>query len=55
MTWKIRCRNWEEFPSAQRWFAVGEAISHLIYLDSIGKVRRVKQGDMYIHFLADPA
>lgn len=53
MTWKIRCRNWEEFPSAQRWFAVGEAISHLIYLDSIGKVRRVLDGDMYLHFLAD--
>ena len=29
MTWSIRCRNWQEFPAAQRFFAVGEAIAHL--------------------------
>ena len=32
MTWEIDCRNWDEFPGPQKWFATGEAISHLQYL-----------------------
>lgn len=32
MTWRIRSRNWEEFPAAQKWFAVGECMAHLDYL-----------------------
>lgn len=43
MTWSIRAKNWEEFPLIQKWFAVGEALSHLEYLMSLGKVKRIKQ------------
>ncbi len=51
MTWRIHCRSWEDFPSPQRWFAVGEAISHLEYLASIGKLRRVQEPDgVYRHY-----
>ena len=32
MIWKIRARNWEEFPDSQKIFAVGECMSHLDYL-----------------------
>ncbi len=32
MTWDIR-GTWEEFPVAQKWFATGEALSHLRYLE----------------------
>lgn len=32
MTWAIRVNSWEEFPLAQKWFAVSEATSHLDYL-----------------------
>lgn len=32
MKWDIDCRTWEEFPTAQKWFATGEAIAHLRYL-----------------------
>ena len=32
MTWRIRARNWDEFPITQKWFAVGECLSHLDYL-----------------------
>ena len=39
MTWSIRCRNWEDFPAAQRFFAVGEAIAHLDDLCREGKLR----------------
>lgn len=39
MTWDIR-GSWEEFPVAQKWFATGEALSHLRYLEEEGKIRR---------------
>ena len=32
MTWDIRCRGWADFPLTQKWFAVGEALSHIDYL-----------------------
>ena len=40
MTWDIECESWEQFPIAQKWFAVGEAIAHLLYLESEGRVKR---------------
>ncbi len=36
MTWDIRADNWNRFPVAQKWFATGEAISHLRYLEEEG-------------------
>ena len=45
MTWKIRARNWAEFPVAQKWFAVGECMSHLERLMAQGRiVRRTEDG-----------
>lgn len=40
MTWRIRAKNWDEFPPGQKWFAVGEAIAHIDYLISLGKISR---------------
>ncbi len=42
MTWDIDCETWEQFPITQKWFAVGEAIAHLLYLESDGQVKRLK-------------
>lgn len=42
MTWDIAITSWEQFPLAQKWFAAGEAISHLEYLWHIDKVRKVE-------------
>lgn len=42
MTWDIDCESWEQFPVTQKWFAVGEAIAHLLYLESQGKIKRRK-------------
>jgi glyoxylase-like metal-dependent hydrolase (beta-lactamase superfamily II) len=47
MTWDIRCDNWEEFPLAQKWFAAGEAISHLRYLMEKGRIARVREKKLY--------
>ena len=32
MTWDIKCDSWNDFPVPQKWFATGEAISHLRFL-----------------------
>ena len=40
MSWRIRARSWEEFPVMQKWFATGEAIAHLRYLERKGLARR---------------
>lgn len=42
MTWDIDCENWEQFPVAQKWFAVGEAVAHLLYLQGEGRIKRNK-------------
>ena len=47
MTWEIDCKNWEEFPLPQKWFATGEAISHLQDLYFSGKVMREEQNGIY--------
>ena len=38
MRWKIRSRSWEDFPLEQKFFAVGEALAHLDYLEVRGRV-----------------
>lgn len=50
MSWKIRSRNWREFPVAQKWFAVGEAIAHLDYLLEEGRVKRSLTGGVHRYF-----
>jgi glyoxylase-like metal-dependent hydrolase (beta-lactamase superfamily II) len=42
MTWDIKCDSWEAFPLAQKWFATGEAISHLRYLNEKGWAERTR-------------
>ncbi len=33
MHWDIRAKTWDDFPVAQKWFATGEALAHLHYLE----------------------
>jgi glyoxylase-like metal-dependent hydrolase (beta-lactamase superfamily II) len=44
MTWDIDSESWDAFPVAQKWFATGEAISHLRYLEEDGKLLRKPGG-----------
>ena len=44
MTWDIVCDSWDQFPVAQKWFATGEAISHLRYLEEAGRIVRKTAG-----------
>lgn len=48
LKWNMRGTPWEEFPDNQKWFAVGETLSHLDYLRLEGKVLRVeKDGQIF--------
>ena len=40
MTWDIAYESWEDFPLMQKWFATGEAIAHLRYIEDLGHVSR---------------
>jgi len=38
MKWDIKSESWDAFPIAQKWFATGEAIAHLRFLEREGRV-----------------
>jgi glyoxylase-like metal-dependent hydrolase (beta-lactamase superfamily II) len=52
MTWDIVAETWEDFPLMQRWFATGEAIAHLRYLEEKGLIQR-QQTDGEILYSTD--
>jgi len=51
MTWDRKAESWERFPVAQKWFATGEAISHLRYLEEEGRVRRKTDDKLTVYSL----
>jgi hypothetical protein len=40
MNWDLSYKSWDEFPVVQKWFATGEALAHLRFLEREGKVCR---------------
>lgn len=52
MTWRIRANSWDEFPSGQKWFAVGEALTHLDYLVKHGRLQRYTDENGLIRYKA---
>lgn len=44
MTWDMDYKFFHQFPVPQKWFAIGEALSHLKYLEVRGKVQREVHG-----------
>jgi len=49
MSWDIDSDSWEEFPIPQQWFATGEAIAHLKYLEDRGEIRSEKHDGKIVH------
>jgi hypothetical protein len=48
MSWDIVAKSWDDFPIMQKWFATGEAVAHLIYLERLGLVQReIRDGLIY--------
>ncbi len=48
MTWDFAASNWEEFPLMQKWFATGEALAHVHYLEYEGKLKSGLQDNTLI-------
>ena len=53
MTWDIVYDSWELFPVSQKWFATGEAIAHLKYLEEKGMIRKEMQKEKIVFSLND--
>ncbi len=51
MQWKIKARNWEEFPLVQKYFATGEAKAHLDYLTVRGHLTHRLKGIRNEYFI----
>ena len=49
VTWDIDCSSWELFPPPQKWFAFGETLAHLMYLEQKGMIQRktTKEGIVF--------
>jgi hypothetical protein len=54
MTWDIEYDSWDQFPLQQKWFATGEAMAHLRYLEEKGLIQSKKEREM-ISFALDHA
>jgi glyoxylase-like metal-dependent hydrolase (beta-lactamase superfamily II) len=52
VTWDIECSSWELFPAAQKWFAFGETLAHLRYLEEQGMVRGETKDNKILFSLA---
>ena len=43
--WDIDYASWDDFPPQQKWFAVGETVAHVEYLEETSAVnRKIKNG-----------
>jgi len=49
MKWSMRGKDWSEFPIQQKWFAVGETLSHLDYLINKGEIEKDENGE-YVRY-----
>jgi hypothetical protein len=52
MTWDLPFSSWNDVPDGQKWFATGEAIAHLRYLEGQGKIIRDLQHGVFLFSLA---
>lgn len=50
ISWNIKYEAWDLFPKTQQYFALGETIAHLIYLEKEGKIKSIKK-DNKIYYL----
>lgn len=55
MSWRIRAKSWDDFPIMQKWFATGEAIAHLRYLEGKGMVERDERDGQIFYSAESPA
>lgn len=51
MHWDLSYKKWEDFPHPQKWFASGEALSHLEHLAHTRQVVRIEEDGVFYYEL----
>jgi glyoxylase-like metal-dependent hydrolase (beta-lactamase superfamily II) len=54
LTWSIRAKSWQDFPLAQKWFAFGEALSHLDFLVEEDVIARAEHAGLIGYTVKPP-
>lgn len=49
MKWSMRGKQWSEFPIQQKWFAVGETIAHIDYLENQGRILKTEKDGYFVY------
>jgi glyoxylase-like metal-dependent hydrolase (beta-lactamase superfamily II) len=49
MHWSLRYSGWDEYPVPQKWFATGEASTHLVYLLGLGEIAEEDTGALTLY------
>lgn len=49
--WSARGLGWEAFPPHQKWFAMGETLSHLRRLEHMGRIARTEHSGTYRYYI----
>lgn len=52
MSWDVIYEAWDTFPVSQKWFATGEAIAHLKYLEEKKRIKRKIQAQKIVYSLS---
>lgn len=50
ITWSARGLGWAQFPPHQKWFAMGETLAHLRYLEQHGQAVREARGAVFAYY-----
>jgi glyoxylase-like metal-dependent hydrolase (beta-lactamase superfamily II) len=53
MGWDVVYESWDTFPVMQKWFAIGEVIAHLKYLDEKGLIHAGLRNGIRVYSLTD--
>jgi len=51
MTWDVTYKSWDLFPPSQKWFAFGEAMAHLKFLEEREEIRKETRGQKMLFSL----
>ncbi len=51
MNWSLKGKTWEDAPVQQKWFAVGEVLAHLDYLEIENKIYRKLTDGIYCYYI----
>ena len=52
VTWDVDYKSWDLFPPAQKWFATGEVIAHIVYLEREEMIKREVRNGRVMYSLA---